>query len=331
MTEEQRARAEHEIWCAFPATKQADPVHDGADAAVWLRKRFGGPAKDYHLRAQLLAAGVAANPLWEAIRSGQLSLVEAHHVLGRATTEAAQPEEVSLFIPLALEEYVASRPVPTPVPPAVAHRQHELRVQAGKKGAEARRTKYGTAQPLTTATRKRLSAAKTPEKRRARRGSDEATKAFRLRIFDAVRPLIGELTTRADLDPHFVERARVDFEEWLDTAVTNFLHDLRRAREEAARGKLDRIGRVRFAQACEMLGIFKIAGKPVVFGRQLDEESALAFAKLVRERQHKVSRKLHPDRMSRQPTEPERAEFQAVQEARDILDDYIRQMTESKG
>jgi hypothetical protein len=141
-----------------------------------------------------------------------------------------------------------------------------------------------------------------------------------------------------DFDQYLTTKATDDFLKWLDAGIDNFLRDLKRAADDAHRAKIGRIGAHKFWAACEVFAIThltfveqrKRTSVKIVFGRKLDKKHADEFSRLVRERHHERSRALHPDRIQaqgRQPTEAERAEYQAVQDARDVLEDYIRTMT----
>lgn len=163
------------------------------------------------------------------------------------------------------------------------------------------------------------------------RGAEHAneTKRLRLDLQDAAARLIdGYIDRRGKLaDQYLVAKARTDFLSWLQTGVENLVRDVRRAVDDAQETELDKIGRVRFTQACEVFAISSVSDAQVVFGRKLERGVAAGFLKLVRARHHTLSRSLHPDLKGRALTDAEQQEYQAVQDAREILETYIRTMS----
>lgn len=171
-------------------------------------------------------------------------------------------------------------------------------------------------------------------------GGVEQTRKFRLQVRSAVSALISQyMDDRERREPVAEEavfgnaQARQRLSDWIEQGIDNFFHDLRKASRDAHDHKLNKIGRLRFQQACEVLAISRVGKEkePIFFGHKLSPIRAREFFDLVRERHHIRSADLHPDRIQarsgRPPNPAEIAEYQAIQQAREVLEEYIHQMT----
>lgn len=118
-----------------------------------------------------------------------------------------------------------------------------------------------------------------------------------------------------DVDEYQKKKLTQTFTDWISTGVDELLVDIQKLRSEAKREKITKIGARRFSQACEILGIRAVFGKPI---------DVIAIKKATHTR---VTRgKLHPDING--GDEAKTKEFHAVIEARETLDEYMEQLKE---
>jgi hypothetical protein len=157
---------------------------------------------------------------------------------------------------------------------------------------------------------------------------------------DAIRPMVNEAIDRLiasrraehGIDEYLAGQCKRRFLEWLNSGISDLFYDLKKLKREAHADKLDQIGRTRFTEACEVLGVtlafHQILKARVAFGKPIGPAEAKKLRTLVRTRHHERSYDLHPDRFAgnREQSERERAEYDAVQEARAVLENYIQQM-----
>jgi hypothetical protein len=247
----------------------------------------------------------------------------------------------------------APKPEPAPAPKPKKTRvsrggSADAHAKGGVASARLRRERYGSAQPRKPAPIEPAPPVPPPKRARKRKStaaerrkpggygpnpklvaSRALTTGLRAECSKHIGLFLKESLRTADFDQYLTTKATEDFFDWLETGVENLLRDLKRAAEYGEQAKLSKIGSQRFWNACDVYALSKVGAVKLVFGQKNDKKFFDAFRKLVRSRHHERSLALHPDRIKgRQPTEAERTEYQAVQDARDVLEDYIRTMTE---
>ena len=116
-----------------------------------------------------------------------------------------------------------------------------------------------------------------------------------------------------DADEYLVEKIVDSFTDWVDTGLKDFLNSFDKLSRDVKKEKLTKIGSSNFNWACEVIGIRSKFGKPI-------------DVKLVRRRHHDRIKRLHPDQND--GSEKHLAEYQSVNDAKDILLDYASQLEE---
>jgi hypothetical protein len=114
------------------------------------------------------------------------------------------------------------------------------------------------------------------------------------------------------LEPRAATEIQRDFMETLRLVCADLREEVRKARERHAKPK-DRIGKVRFDRACEVLSLSYMYGKPI-------DMTA------VKRRKWQRTKELHPDR--NKGSREHELELQAVLDAFDILQQYTDQQSE---
>lgn len=137
-----------------------------------------------------------------------------------------------------------------------------------------------------------------------------------------------------DVDPYLADQAKQELLDWIKEGYESLLYTAGKLRKEGKNERLGKIGKTRFVQACEVLGITtglsklkKIKGElvtvshPIKFGELIDLQMA-------KRNKFKRARELHPD--SNAGSHASQEEYQAVIEAYEVLEDYMRQVEKNK-
>jgi len=296
------AMREQEIWVLVVTDERRD---------AWFTDRFGGTQREYRHRLRLLRAGRAAGPLWNRVHAGTLNIDIAADILAdaRKLDPSGIPEDLGAAVQLALEQYDQKKLEP-PSTPRPAHQRHTWNESAREKSRVARR---GTRQ------------LKEDAKFLQSPPSAEDALRFRNQIRIAVNSALDEFVNgrkaRYQYDDYLLNRTLQEFTEWIESGISTLFNEMRKLQDHGRRTALASIGVTRFTHACEVLNI------NAEFGAPLDAKAAAKLRRTVRTRHHTRSRELHPDRKSNGGlSEKELAEYNAVQEARVVLEEYISQM-----
>ena len=327
LTQRELAMREEELWTS------AKP--DDVPRKVWLYRLFKEPTRIYDGRARLLHVGRAADVLWQALEARTLKMEDAVRILVDARALSTGKTELAVAVQLQLEEFWTRQPKAPPPPPVPSPKggrrppSREAAVRGGQRLAEIRRQQRERA--TEEAARK---TAPVPEDTLVFRNGTRAT------VTELLDTFITGRQQQHEFDPYLLGKVRQDFLAWVESGITTVFSEIRKLQDHAHRDKLVKIGNTRFVDACGVLCITAQAGqrlnqkgaaavrKLLQFGRRLSPDEAALFRKLVRTRHHERSRELHPDRRTNGSSlsENELAEYNAVQEARAVLEDYIRQV-----
>lgn len=148
-----------------------------------------------------------------------------------------------------------------------------------------------------------------PVKRAASRGN--ASKG----LISGIELLVEEYieTTSAGIEPYLVSKYKGDFLATIKIAYQEFTFAMSRARQSHKLTTIEKVGKKRFSQACQVLGLSKaVFGKPI---NLLD----------VKRRKNKRAVELHPDKHQGLPAsqlEKIEQEFNVVMDAYRVLETY---------
>jgi len=283
LSHKDRAQREHDIWQLQMATRGPGPgVRECVDRRreYELRRLLGGTVGDYDVRRQLYTFGKAADPMWDRLQTDlTLGCVRTLSYQAKALAKK-QNLTLSEAVLRALADYDEK-------PTSTTRKRNDGKVVKNQGGSHTR-------------------AAVKPDPVDVK--AADAAVQFRREVRALSERFVAQRL--ADADEYLRDKATTDFAQWIEQGVTDLFATIRKHAMNTRREKLVKIGRVRFQQACEILGV---KGE---FGKKID-------LMLVKRRHHERSKQLHPDSAQ---GDAHRSEFQAVQEARDILEDYMRQI-----
>lgn len=314
----ERARLEQELWVS--AQPQQERYRER-----WLSQQLGEPQRTYRWRSMLLRASWEADALWKRIDAGTLSLevaVDLLHQVQSLTPSDAKDFDAAMQLVLESFQKTAPPPTsepasPTPAKPDSGGGRRPPSVEAARRGGQIRGAQR------RAQVRAAAAASVKP--------TDEAAfgKMMQSAAAQALDQFWKSLPNKQRLDEYLVKRIQDDFVAWVDAGVDAFVRDLRRIQKDAHRDQLTRIGRSRFSDACNVLTIsMQLEKEGLRFGQKLSPKQAKKLRELVRTRHHARSRELHPDRQGGGVSEQLKAEYNAVQEARAVLEEYIIEMGE---
>jgi hypothetical protein len=297
-THQERADREEQLWLL---QKRLISYKDGKGERreYQLQKLLGGSTGCYARHRSINSLGEAANEIWYRLER-DLTLGATQNIAIRARV-IAKKQKMALreAVHRALIEYDNSK-VRRSLDDGKVVREN---VAKGPKGPKVR---SWSAKAASVSPAYAKSAAPAPRSGHAGKDAD----SFRYQVRLLTEQFIKDRLSEAD--DYIRNKAIQDFADWIDTGVTDLFAAVRKHAENARRENLGAIGRRRFGQACQILSI------AAEFGKKLDPM-------LVKRRAHARSASLHPDKHGDKYTEEMRAEFQAIQEARLILEEYIRQ------
>jgi hypothetical protein len=337
LSQKQLAEREREIWHVARKFRG----HRGTRIIrrlYWFRDRFGENQVNYEYRSSLLVGGSAADVLWTRLDAGTLSLDQAVRTLrdAKKLNSNGTLEELATAVQLVLEQYdkegfphakhpngrVRTPQVRTPKGEPTPTRTAKLasvpeaqpdpsRSKKSNGHVPARRTRGAAVAPKNTTGRQNL-----------RMPADARRFGMKLRncAQAELHRLIAGRAERYSIEEYLTDKLNRQFLDWVDTGIADLFRDLTRFQDDAWQEKLTRIGYTRFSQSCEVLSLV------IKFGKALTDADADELLKLIRTRQHKRSRDLHSDLKGRAMSDKERAEYDAVQQARSLLEDYVHQM-----
>ncbi len=255
----------------------------------YFHEMFGDGTGNYESRSIIINAGPLADPVWDAIAVGRISIYTASKLVMRARQLGETQEQRES----AVLELLKTAPQKSKYP-RTRHQAPEPPTKANKIAPAATKSKPRT---------KRQEPAAPPPSDRVKQAIAEYTKR--------VETLTMELLFRlgSTLDAHESADIYQDFIETLKLQLTELQQSIRRGTRRTM-ASTDRVGRVRFMQACEVLGIMGLWGKPI------DLNAA-------KSRKWERARALHPDHNN--SSRQHEAELQAVMDAYDILEQYSQQ------
>lgn len=282
LNERQKAELENEIWFVY-GTIQGTKKRE--ERRAWFVSKFEGTQAEYDHRQSLINAGKEIDPIWRRLNKGM-----ARHTAIRLFREARQrfhsvsfsenpPKDLSLLssIDEVLKEY--------------------------DKIEFERRTKDG----------KIHRASKPYSGKPAKNDKDPINNAQK--FFQHVRVLTDEFLKERlkTVDPYFAKELSEEYVDWIREGYNDLRKKVLKHRADAKKERVSKIGRIRFQNACEILAIRGIFGKPI-------DLMGAKKSKMQRVKQ------LHPDKNDGS-RETER-EFQSVVEAYDLLEAYSEQLGE---
>ena len=276
LTEKQKSELEREIWFQYSLGKGRGFTKD-IGQREWFRNKFGGTAKEYQDRASLINAGSWVEPLWQKLDSG-LAISTAINLMRKARNfAAASGFSYENGLKKALEEYESLR--------LICH---------NSSGKEFRKSA-----PFS--------------KSKSKTGPVDNSGEF----FRQVKILTEELLNvkLMGVDSYLAEQTKTEFLDWIKEGYENLKKSIYKQRNDMKKENMAKIGRTRFAQACEVLGIQSAFGKPI----NLHKVKKAKFFRV---------KPLHPDKNSGSHAHQE--EYQAVIEAYNLLEEYARQIGTEK-
>jgi hypothetical protein len=276
LSEKQKAELEREIWFQY-STAKGRGFSKETPRRSWFQSHFGGTKKEYQDRSVLMNAGPWVEPIWQRIESG-LPVSTALNLIKISKNKAASSGSSNEdALKKALEEYDSIK--------------YTCRNAAGKEFKRNAPYKENCDKP----------------------GSIGDSSEF----FRQIRTLTEEfLNVRlVGIDPYLAEQAKTEFVEWIKQGYEDLRKRIMRHRRDAKQEVMAKIGRTRFVQSCEVLGIRATFGKPI----DLNKAKKAKFNRV---------KNLHPDKNDGSHALQE--EYQAVIKAYNLLEDYARQtgMTE---
>lgn len=327
----ERARLEQELWVS------AQPQEMYREQ--WLAQNLGESQRTYRWRHTLLRATWEADALWRHVDAGDMSLEDACALLQEVRgLSPANAKDFDAAMQLVLEKFAARataapvRSMSGPVMPAPA--AAPVSAQAPDRGGGKRPPSVEQARRggHARAAQRRARMAQAAAASVNATGEADFNKMMRSAALHALDQYLKSLPDQGRLDEYLVKRVREDFVAWVESGVESFFRDVRRLQTDARRDQLTRIGRTRFADACDVLALSTQLEKDGVrFGQPLSAKQAKKLRELVRTRHHARSRELHPDRHGNGVSEQLKAEYNAVQEARAVLEEYVREMENGHG
>lgn len=241
----------------------------------WLKEEFGGTNYDYEIRATLLAAGVNADVLWGRIRQG-MPLRTALRLF-REAKKLSVSSNVTLFDALnkQLQDYDSLSAVSVTLDGRVIKRK-EIGAKPSSK-------------PVEFPSNIKL-------------------------LKQNVRALIDKyLESFADLDSFRLKEIRKEAIEWIEDGLDTFNRKLYKLKSDDKEEQLIKIGKTRFTQAVEILGL---SPSQYIFGKPIPLKNAKrSFFKRIGP--------LHPDK--NEGSREKEQEYQAVIDAYRLLEQYAEQ------
>lgn len=152
------------------------------------------------------------------------------------------------------------------------------------------------------------------QKNKKQKVTEQTTeKQFSQEFARQIRKLTDEFAsnTLEGVDEYHAMKTKQEFVDWVNAGIKDFLHKINNLKKDAKKQKLAKIGALKFSQACEILGINGKYGKPIDLLQ-------------VKKRTHERARRLHPD--ANNGNDAMIQEYQAVMEAREILESYMEHL-----
>lgn len=243
----------------------------------WLFEQLGGTKYDYEIRATLFAAGKNAEKLWLKINDGMPG--------GTAVRLFRKAKKVS-----------ASEKIPL------------------DKAVDKVIDDYDSLSEMSVSIDGRVLKKAAPYARQA--ASNDLPEDIK-QVKKYIAAIINNYISKQNLDPFMLNNAGNELISWVDEGLNIFNKKINKLRSDEKDSKLLKIGKTRFVQAVEILGL-----KPseYLFGKSINMKAAKRsyFSRV---------RLLHPDITG--GSKEKDTEYMAVIEAYNVLEQYANQIGDS--
>lgn len=294
LSEREKAGLEEDIWTLVK--RSDEPVVRGAPNVrrEWLTGKLGGRAGDYDHRFFLVRVNSAADELWDRIERQALKLSAAAIVLRKAKANTrvsgrTLKEEVGIVLRGQSVAAVASEVVKKDSP-----RKKLVRKQSDKTDAK---------KPI--------------EKPDLSHGSRKIQQKDFLARVEALCMEFARDQLDGEADEFLTVEIVSEFVWWARVACDSMKQSIKQLRDDTKRDRLDKVGRARFAIACEVLGV-----RGAVFGKEIDLDKA-------KKRMFLRAASLHPDRHGGVVSDAMKDEYNAVNGSYAVLVHYMEQIREN--
>lgn len=287
LTQRERAAFERDIWALRRSI--IGGTKPGAMRS-FFNDTFGGGPGGYECRSCLINGGELSEPIWAAIEQKLFGVHTGSSILADARKATQDPEERKRIVRELIE---------------IKSKSNHL-APANAKTSKAK-SRLVAKKPEPAATPSPAPAPASPDLLK------QAISDYTKRLESLTAELLFRLGS--SLDAHESADIYQDFMETLKLQLNELRQNIQRGCRRTL-AQEDRVGRVRFMQACEVLGIPGAWGKPIDL-------------KLAKQRKWERARQLHPDRNG--GSREHEVELQGVMDAYDILEQYSQQQKNHGG
>ncbi len=296
LSEWEKAELENQIWEAR-FDREGPGLSRISERREWFRNKFGGNCNIYEKRSALFRSREWTQPIWDKINGG-MPLTTAYPLYKRAkelSKVSGDSEQKSLEIILK-NPRAGLPPIPPPsgvqvitAPPVIAPKEEPIPVIHHKK--------------------EKIN----PKEEPSETPQISNSKEYFRRMKDLTDSFVK--SSLVDIEPYLADQLSQEFTGWVREAYDDLRRKVSKHRQEASRtdNPRKRVSRAVFKRACEVLAF------QAVFGKSLDLRAA-------KRRMITRARDLHPDR--RDGSTETVAEYRAVVEAYQVLEQYTDEMTQ---
>lgn len=307
LPDKEKARLEEEIWVLAKGSAGLRADYNPYYRRDWLTKVFGGGPSEYDNRMYLLRVGDAAEELWERIANQSLKLGAAALLLRNAKASVHKSGkslkgEISALLISNQDPVTAAKVVPEIV-----------EVKELKRKKVVRKTHVDKETRQSAEIIKQSVEKSAPGVSSRQVSSREFVSKIEAVCNEFAREHLGD-----GVDEFIAKGIISEFVWWGRVAFDIMRQSIKQLKEDTRKDRLDKVGRTKFAVACEVLGISR-----AVFGKDIDLNKA-------KKRMFTRAAQLHPDRHNGIVSEAMKAEYDAVNSAYAILVHYTEQLQENR-